>query len=196
MFDRYTASARQVIVLAQDEARAFRHPQITSEHLLIGLLRESQGVAAHILESFGLSVEQVRSWIDLTVGQGDGATTGQIPFSADAHLVMREGLTAVTSVIGSRYIDTEHLLLGLLSINDSPASQLLRALDLNPARIRSELLRTIIGRSQQSAEPEPPNAYKEALALLIAAFEAGPVAGKSFAITADELTAARLALAS
>ena len=97
MFERFTERARQVVVLAQDEARALKHNYIGTEHILLGLLREEEGLAARVLESLDITVEEVRAQVARIVGQGDEVTTGQIPFTPRAkkvlELALREALS-------------------------------------------------------------------------------------------------------
>ena len=113
MFDRFTDRARRVIVLAQDEARMLNHNYIGTEHLLLGLIHEGEGVAAKALESLGISLEAVREQVEEIIGQGQQAPTGHIPFTPRAKKVlefsMREALQ-----INHPYIGTEHILLGLI----------------------------------------------------------------------------------
>src|SRR6185312_9472594 len=97
MFERFTERARQVVVLAQDEARALRHNYIGTEHLLLGLLREEEGVAARVLDALGVTTDEVRAQVGEVVGRGDEVATGQIPFTPRAkkvlELSLREGLS-------------------------------------------------------------------------------------------------------
>src|SRR4051794_7350331 len=113
MFERFTERARQVVVLAQDEARELRHNYIGTEHLLLGLLREEDGLAARVLATVDITIEEVRTQVARIVGQGDEVSAGQIPFTPRAkkvlELALREGLT-----LGHNFIGTEHLLLGLV----------------------------------------------------------------------------------
>ena len=101
MFERFTERARQVVVLAQDEARALKHNYIGTEHILLGLLREEEGLAARVLESLDITVEEVRAQVARIVGQGDEVTTGQIPFTPRAkkvlELALREALSSATT---------------------------------------------------------------------------------------------------
>ena len=92
MFERFTERARQVVVLAQDEARALKHNYIGTEHILLGLLREEEGLAARVLESLDITVEEVRAQVARIVGQGDEVTTGQIPFTPRAKKVLELAL--------------------------------------------------------------------------------------------------------
>ena len=101
MFERFTERARQVVVLAQDEARALKHNYIGTEHILLGLLREEEGLAARVLESLDITVEEVRAQIARIVGQGDEVTTGQIPFTPRAKKV----LELVTDCYKARLLD-------------------------------------------------------------------------------------------
>ena len=116
MFERFTERARQVVVLAQDEARALKHNYIGTEHILLGLLREEEGLAARVLESLDITVEEVRAQVARIVGQGDEVTTGQIPFTPRAKKVLELALREALS-LGHNYIGTEHILLGLVREN-------------------------------------------------------------------------------
>jgi ATP-dependent Clp protease ATP-binding subunit ClpC len=113
MFERFTDHARQVVVLAQDEARALGHPAIGSEHLLLGLLRDDGGLAGRVLESLGVETEDVRRQVELRVGRGDRETGGQIPFTPEATKVLELSLREALA-LGHNYIGTEHILLGLV----------------------------------------------------------------------------------
>ena len=117
MFERFTERARQVVVLAQDEARALKHNYIGTEHILLGLLREEEGLAARVLESLDITVEEVRAQVARIVGQGDEVTTGQIPFTPRAKKVLELALREALS-LGHNYIGTEHILLALLEAED------------------------------------------------------------------------------
>src|SRR5437667_1502985 len=111
LFERFTERARQVVVLAQDEARALKHNYIGTEHILLGLLREEEGLAARVLESLDITVEEVRAQIARIVGQGDEVTTGQIPFTPRAKKVLELALREAPS-LGHSYLDPAPLLLG------------------------------------------------------------------------------------
>jgi ATP-dependent Clp protease ATP-binding subunit ClpC len=141
VFERFTGRARQVVVLAQDEARALRHNYIGTEHILLGLLREQEGIAARLLESFDISVEEIRLQVARIIGQGDEIATGQIPFTPRAKRVLELSLREALA-LGHGYIDTEHVLLGLLRERDGVAAGIL--LDLaDPEAIRDELLQML-----------------------------------------------------
>ena len=139
MFERFTERARQVVVLAQSEARALKHNYIGTEHILLGLLREEEGLAARVLSSLGITVEEVRAQIVRVVGEGDEVTAGQIPFTPRAKKVLELSLREALSV-GDNYIDTEHILLGVVRENEGVASRILFDLDADAAKIRNEVL--------------------------------------------------------
>jgi ATP-dependent Clp protease ATP-binding subunit ClpA len=151
VFERFTERARQVVVLAQGEARALKHNYIGTEHLLLGLLREEEGLAAHVLESLDITVEEVRAQVAWTVGQGEEATTGQIPFTPRAKKVLELSLREALS-LGHNYVGTEHLLLGLVREDDGVAAHILRdRFDADAEKIRSEIIRMLSGRSGRLA---------------------------------------------
>jgi ATP-dependent Clp protease ATP-binding subunit ClpC len=142
VFERFTERARQVVVLAQEESRTLRHGYIGTEHLLLGLLRESDGLAAHALESLDITLERVRGEVVRIVGVGDHSGAGQIPFTPQAkhvlELALREALP-----LGHSYIGTEHILLGLISLEDGPSVEVLRDLEVTPETIRNATLRLL-----------------------------------------------------
>jgi len=154
VFERFTERARQVVVLAQDEARALRHNSIGTEHILLALLREEEGLAARVLESFGMTIDEVRARVARIVGQGDEVTTGQIPFTPRAKksldLALREALS-----IGHNYIGTEHILLGLARLDDGVAQRILEGFDLDAEKIRTEVIR-LLSSAGRPARPSPP----------------------------------------
>ena len=144
MFERFTERARQVVVFAQDEARVLGHTYIGTEHILLGLIREDEGLAARVLDSFEITAEEVRGQVARIVGQGDEVTTGQVPFTPRAkhvlELALREGLA-----LGHNYIGTEHILLGLARENDGVAARILLDLDADAEKIRNEIIRMLSG---------------------------------------------------
>jgi hypothetical protein len=146
MFERFTERARHVVVLAQEEARMLKHNYIGTEHLLLGLLREKEGLAARALESAGVSLERVRAEIVGIVGSGEEVTTGQIPFTPRAKNVMELGLREALS-LGHNYIGTEHLLLGLAREGDGVAVRILGELGVEPERLRGEVIEMLSGPS-------------------------------------------------
>src|SRR6266581_271383 len=106
LFERFTERARQVVVLAQDEARALKHNYIGTEHILLGLLREEEGLAARVLESLDITVEEVRVQVARIVGQGDAMTNGQFPFTQHAEQALELALREAQS-LGSGYVGSE-----------------------------------------------------------------------------------------
>lgn len=144
MFERFTEQARQVVVLAQDEARQLRHQHIGTEHLLLALLRDQhRGIAAQILQSFDLTVERVHDRLREIVPPGDGpVASGQIPFTSRAKRVL-EGALRETQSLGHDRIGTEHLLLALMSDNECVATRILVYCDVDPETVRTRVLRTI-----------------------------------------------------
>jgi ATP-dependent Clp protease ATP-binding subunit ClpC len=156
MFERFTERARQVVVLAQDEARSLKHNYIGTEHILLGLLREEEGLAARVLESLDITVEEVRAQIARIVGQGDEVTTGQIPFTPRAKKVLELALREALS-LGHNYIGTEHILLGLVRENEGVAARILLDFDADAEKIRNEIIRMLSGpgRRQQGGGGAP-----------------------------------------
>jgi ATP-dependent Clp protease ATP-binding subunit ClpC len=156
LFERFTERARQVVVLAQDEARALKHNYIGTEHILLGLLREEEGLAARVLESLDITVEEVRAQVARIVGQGDEVTTGQIPFTPRAKKVLELALREALS-LGHNYIGTEHILLGLVRENEGVAARILLDFDADAEKIRNEIIRMLSGpgRRQQGGSGTP-----------------------------------------
>ena len=156
LFERFTERARQVVVLAQDEARALKHNYIGTEHILLGLLREEEGLAARVLESLDITVEEVRAQVARIVGQGDEVTTGQIPFTPRAKKVLELALREALS-LGHNYIGTEHILLGLVRENEGVAARILLDFDADAEKIRNEIIRMLSGpgRRQSGASVAP-----------------------------------------
>src|SRR5450756_632194 len=162
MFERFTERARQVVVLAQEEARALKHNYIGTEHLLLGLLREEEGVAARVLDGLEVSVEEVRAAVVRIVGSGEESPQGQIPFTPRAKKVLELALREALS-LGHNYIGTEHILLGLVREDEGVAARILLDLDAEPEKIRGEVMRTLSGpgrRGQQQAGGESKRSAK------------------------------------
>jgi ATP-dependent Clp protease ATP-binding subunit ClpA len=154
MFERFTERARQVVVLAQDEAKRCRHNYIGSEHLLLGLLREEEGLASRVLESLGVELEEVRSKVNQYVGKGDEITTGQIPMTPRAKRILELSLREALS-LGHNYIGTEHLLLGLVRENEGVAARVLLDFDADAQKIRGEILRLLSGPGRKTTSLKP-----------------------------------------
>jgi ATP-dependent Clp protease ATP-binding subunit ClpA len=138
MFERFTERARQVVVLAQEEARILKHNYIGTEHILLGLLREEEGLAARVLESLGITVEHVRAQVVRIVGAGEETSSGQIPFTPRAKKTMELALRE-SQALAHNYIGTEHLLLGLLREADGVAAAVLRELAGHPELVQDRL---------------------------------------------------------
>jgi ATP-dependent Clp protease ATP-binding subunit ClpC len=151
LFERFTERARQVVVLAQDEARALKHNYIGTEHILLGLLREEEGLAARVLESLDITVEEVRAQVARIVGQGDEVTTGQIPFTPRAKKVLELALREALS-LGHNYIGTEHILLGLVRENEGVAARILLDFDADAEKIRNEIIRMLSGPGRRQGQ--------------------------------------------
>src|SRR6059036_2600286 len=144
MFERFTERARQVVVLAQEEARTLKHNYIGTEHILLGLLREDEGLAARVLESLDITVERVRAQVVRIVGSGEEVTAGQIPFTPRAKKVLELALREALS-LGHNYIGTEHILLGLVRENEGVAARILLDFDADSEKIRNEVIRMLSG---------------------------------------------------
>ena len=150
MFERFTERARQVIVLAQEEARTLRHNYIGTEHLLLGLLREADGVAARVLGALEVSLEEVRGEVTRIVGEGDNESQGQIPFTPRAKKVLELALREALS-LGHNYIGTEHILLGLVRESEGVAARILNDLEVDADHVRQEVMRVLAGPTRRQA---------------------------------------------
>jgi ATP-dependent Clp protease ATP-binding subunit ClpC len=137
-----------VVVLAQEEARTLKHNYIGTEHILLGLLREEEGLAARVLESLDITVERVRGQVVRIVGSGEEVTSGQIPFTPRAKKVLELALREALS-LGHNYIGTEHILLGLVRENEGVAARILLDFDADSEKIRNEVIRMLSGPSRQ-----------------------------------------------
>jgi hypothetical protein len=140
VFERFTERARQAVVLAQEEAGTLKHNYIGTEHILLGLLREQEGLAARVLESLDITVERVRGQVVRIVGSGEEVTSGQIPFTPRAKKVLELALREAHS-LGHNYIGTEHILLGLVRENEGVAARILLDFDADSEKIHTEVLR-------------------------------------------------------
>jgi hypothetical protein len=142
VFERFTERARQVVALAQVEARGLKHNYIGTEHLLLGLLREEEGLAAGVLESLDITGERVRAEVERIIGPGEEVTEGEVPFTPRAKKVLELALRECKS-LGHNYIGTEHILLGLARENAGVAAQILVDFDADSATIRNEVIRML-----------------------------------------------------
>src|SRR5919202_775093 len=144
MFERFTDRARRVVVLAQEEARMLNHNYIGTEHILLGLIHEGEGVAAKALESLGISLEAVRQQVEEIIGQGQAAPTGHIPFTPRAKKVLELSLREALQ-LGHNYIGTEHILLGLIREGEGVAAQVLVKLGADLSRVRQQVIQLLSG---------------------------------------------------
>lgn len=144
-FRRFTDRARRAICLAQEEARLLRHDHVGTEHLLLGLLDEGEGVAAKALDSLGVSRESVRAQVEEIIGHGTSPPAGQVPFTPPAKKVLELSLREALA-LGHHYIGTEHLLLALLREGDGVAAQVLVRLGADHARVLERVLGLLTGR--------------------------------------------------
>jgi ATP-dependent Clp protease ATP-binding subunit ClpC len=144
MFERFTDRARRVVVLAQEEARMLNHNYIGTEHILLGLIHEGEGVAAKALESLGISLEGVRQQVEEIIGQGQQAPSGHIPFTPRAKKVLELSLREALQ-LGHNYIGTEHILLGLIREGEGVAAQVLQKLGADLNRVRQQVIQLLSG---------------------------------------------------
>jgi ATP-dependent Clp protease ATP-binding subunit ClpA len=152
MFERFTDRARRVVVLAQEEARLLDHNYIGTEHILLGLIHEGEGVAAEALNSLGIALDAVRSQVEEIIGQGSAAPTGHIPFTPRAKKVLELSLRESLQ-LGHNYIGTEHILLGLVREGEGVAAQVLVKLGADLHSVRAEVIRLLEGYTGE-AHPE------------------------------------------
>jgi len=156
VFERFTDRARRVVVLAQEEARLLNHNYIGTEHILLGLIHEGEGVAAKALESLGISLEAVRSQVEEIIGQGGSSPSGHIPFTPRAKKVLELSLREALQ-LGHNYIGTEHILLGLIREGEGVAAQVLVKLGADLSRVRQQVIQLLsgYGGSGQGEGSEP-----------------------------------------
>ena len=151
MFERFTDRARQVIVLAQEEARMLNHNYIGTEHILLGLSHEGEGVAAKVLESMGVPLEMARQLVEEIIGHGVTAPTGHMPFTPRAKKVLELSLREALQ-LGHNYIGTEHILLGLVREGEGVAAQVLVKLGASLDRVRDNVIILLEGGSVEREE--------------------------------------------
>lgn len=158
MFERFTDRARRVVVLAQDEGRALNHNYIGTEHILLGLIQEGEGVAAKALESMGISLDAVRTEVKEIIGTGGHPPSGYIPFTPRAKKVLELALREALQ-LGHKYIGTEHLLLGLIREGEGVAAQVLVKLGADLSRVRQQVIQLLSGyegnESSEGGDGEP-----------------------------------------
>ncbi|PKN78312.1 MAG: NDP-hexose 4-ketoreductase, partial [Chloroflexi bacterium HGW-Chloroflexi-9] len=143
-FDKFTERARRVLTLAQEEAQRFNHNYIGTEHLLLGLIREQDGIAAKALESLSISLEDVHQQVEELIGRGTYVPTGHIPFTPRAKKVLELSLREALQ-LGHNYIGTEHILLGLIREGEGVAAQVLLNLGADLEKVRSAVIQLLSG---------------------------------------------------
>jgi ATP-dependent Clp protease ATP-binding subunit ClpA len=152
MFQRFTDRARRVVVLAQEEARRLDHNYIGTEHLLLGLIHEGEGVAANALKSLGISLAPVRQQVEEIIGRGQEAPQGHIPFTPPAKKVLELSLRE-SKQLGHNYIGTEHILLGLIREGNGVAAQVLVKLGADQNRVRQQVTQLLHGHAAEDPGP-------------------------------------------
>ena len=156
MFERFTDRARRVVVLAQEEARLLNHSYIGTEHILLGLIHEGEGVAAKALESLSISLEAVRAQVEEIIGQGGSSPSGHIPFTPRAKKVLELSLREALQ-LGHNYIGTEHILLGLLREGEGVATQVLVKLGADLGKVRQQVIQLLSGYQGPASKGEAPS---------------------------------------
>jgi ATP-dependent Clp protease ATP-binding subunit ClpC len=150
LFEKFTDKARRVVVLAQEEAKLLNHNYIGTEHILLGLIHEGEGVAAKALEALGINLEQVREQVQEIIGQGQQAPSGHIPFTPRAKKVLELSLREALQ-LGHSYIGTEHLLLGLIREGEGVAAQVLTKLGADTNKVRQQVIQLLSGYQGKEA---------------------------------------------
>jgi len=174
MFERFTDRARRVVVFAQEEARLLDHNYIGTEHLLLGMIHEGEGVAAAALESLGVRLEAVRAEVEEIIGRGGLPVSGHIPFTPRAKKVLELSLRE-SMQLGHNYIGTEHILLGLIREGEGVAAQVLVKLGADLATTRSRVLALLSGEEVPQDPPRPPTAWRSTAAARLVWGGTGPV---------------------
>ena len=163
-FDKFTERARRVLSLAQEEAQRFQHNYIGTEHLLLGLVREGEGVAAKVLHKLGVELEKVRDAVEYIIGHGDHIVLGEIGLTPRAKKVIELAVDEARRM-NHHYIGTEHLLLGLVREGSGIAAGVLESLGVNLEKVRRATL-AVLGVSNQETVQKPPLAPAEAQSLV------------------------------
>jgi ATP-dependent Clp protease ATP-binding subunit ClpC len=157
VFERFSDRARRVVVLAQEEARMLNHNSIGTEHVLLGLIHEGEGVAAKALELLGVSLDAARLQVEELIGQGRQAPTGTIPFTPRAKKVLELALREALQ-LGHNFISTEHILLGMVREGGGVGAQVLLKLGLDGNRVRHQVLQLLSGHPSREPSGDPPAA--------------------------------------
>ena len=155
MFERFTDRARRVVVLAQEEARMLNHNYIGTEHILLGLVREGDGVAAKAMAAMEISLQKVRQQVEEIIGRGAQAPSGHIPFTPRAKRVLELSLRESLQ-LGHNYIGTEHILLGLVREGEGVAAQVLVRLGADLNRVRQQVIQLVHGGKGEAEEADLP----------------------------------------
>jgi hypothetical protein len=181
MFERFTDRARRVVVLAQEEARLLNHNHIGTEHILLGLIHEGEGVAYLALTELGISLDAVRAQVEAEIGQGSEAPSGHIPFTPRAKKVLELSLREALQ-LGHNYIGTEHILLGLIREGEGVAARVLVGLGAGLDRVRQQVVQLLANTGASQAEQVaagPSRARQEVVTAMVAggpgAFQLQPV---------------------
>ena len=161
-FDKFTARARRVLTLAQEEAQRFNHNYIGTEHLLLGLVREGDGVAAKVLANLGVELQNVRSAVEFIIGRGDRAVLGEIGLTPRAKKVIELAVDEARR-LNHHYIGTEHLLLGLVREGEGIAAGVLESLGINLERVRAETTK-ILSLTGPEDRPDEDTRWSDSLA--------------------------------
>jgi len=166
VFERYTDRARRVVVLAQEEATMLGHNYIGTEHILLGLIHEDEGVAAKALESLGISLQAVRQQVEEVIGQGQQPLSGHFPFTPRANKVLELALREAQQ-LGHNYIGTEHILLGLIREGEGVAAQILVKLGADLDRVRQQVIQLLHSHPGKDLADSGPRRGKRARARLL-----------------------------
>lgn len=152
LFERFTERARQVVVLAQDEARQLKHNYIGTEHILMGVVRENEGLGHRVLNELNVTEGVLRDWIKSHIGEGDKVVTGQIPFTPRAKKVLELALREALS-LGHNYIGTEHILLGLIREQEGQHAKYFGEMGITVDVVRNSIIRHLSGPGRRYSEP-------------------------------------------
>jgi ATP-dependent Clp protease ATP-binding subunit ClpA len=163
MFERFTHRSRRVVVLAQEEARMLNHNHIGTEHILLGLMHEGNGIAATALTSLGISLQAVRREVEAIIGRGQEPPTGHVPFTPRAKKVLELSLREALQ-LGHNYIGTEHILLGLIQEGDGVAAQVLVKLGADLNRVRQQVIELLPGQQDWDDAPSQADLLNRRLA--------------------------------
>lgn len=153
-FDKFSEHARRVLTLAQEEAQRFNHSYIGTEHILLGLVREEEGIAAKVLTGMGVSLPRVRQAVEYIIGAGERQSTGASGLTSRAKKIIELAIDEARQM-GHRYIGTEHLLLGILREAEGVAAKVLQNLDVNQERVRAEIARVLSSSSPKAKQGRP-----------------------------------------